>query len=159
MLLVNKSGQYTQDHWQYVGQEDTIPENADVVVDLDRWDEISNKTVRKGIRLSPDTNLTEIESLLPLVDIVLIDFPKFRDGRGFTQGKLLHERFGFKGDIRAGGHVLPDQFSALLSCGFSSALAAEHFPEERWKNAATVSRKNQSPQGATTLLRKLVQHA
>ena len=84
MLLVNKSGQYIQDQWQYIGSEDTIPANGNLVIALERWAEIETLPVRKGIWLSPDNNVADIARLLPDAELVLIDFPKFRDGRGYA---------------------------------------------------------------------------
>jgi len=156
MLLVNKSGQYTQDEWQYVGAEDIIPANGNIVIALDRWAEIENLPVRKGIWLSPNNNVADIANLLPATELVLIDFPKFRDGRGFTQAKLIRERYRFEGDIRAGGHVLPDQFTSMITCGFSSAKVAETFPEERWLQAALLVESRKTSTAPGSLLNRLV---
>lgn len=156
MLLVNKSGQYTQDQWQYVGAEDALPTSGNIAIVVDRWAEIENLPVRKGIWLNPGNNVTEIAELLPQIDLVLIDFPKFRDGRGFTQAKLIRERHRFEGDIRAGGHVLPDQFASLITCGFSSAKVAETFPEERWLQAALLVESRKASTAPGSLLNRLV---
>jgi uncharacterized protein (DUF934 family) len=54
-----------------------------------------------------------------------LNFPKFTDGRAFSQALLLRRRFGFKGDIRATGDVLIDQLAQMARSGFSSAVLAE----------------------------------
>lgn len=156
MLLVNKFGKHTQDEWQYIGAEDALPTEGSIVITLDRWAEIANQPVRKGIWLNPGNNAADIAALLPQVELVLIDFPKFRDGRGFTQAKLIRERYQFKGDIRAGGHVLPDQFTAMLTCGFSSAKVAKTFPEARWVQAAQLAESRKSSTAPGNLLNRLV---
>ena len=51
-----------------------------------------------------------------------LSFPKFTDGRAFSQALMLRKRCGFKGDIRAVGDVLVDQLSQMQRCGFSSAV-------------------------------------
>lgn len=56
------------------------------------------------------------------VERVELDFPKFTDGRAFSQAYLLRRRLGFKGDIRGTGHVLIDQLLQMQRCGFSSAV-------------------------------------
>ncbi len=58
-----------------------------------------------------------------LADIGRIDleFPAFGDGRAFTLARRLREQMNFTGEIRAVGHVLPDQAAFLLRCGFDSA--------------------------------------
>ena len=47
-------------------------------------------------------------------------FPNFRDGRAYTQARLLRERFGFRGELRATGQVLRDQFVFLARAGFDA---------------------------------------
>ncbi len=59
------------------------------------------------------------------VERVELDFPKFTDGRAFTQARLLRQRRGFTGDIRATGDVLVDQLVQMHRVGFSSAVLKE----------------------------------
>jgi uncharacterized protein (DUF934 family) len=49
-----------------------------------------------------------------------VNFPKFNDGRGFSIGRLLRERYGFRGELRAIGDVLRDQLFFLARCGFDA---------------------------------------
>jgi uncharacterized protein (DUF934 family) len=56
------------------------------------------------------------------IDLV---FPKFTDGRAFSQAFLLHRRLGFKGEIRATGDVLVDQVAQMQRSGFTSAVLKE----------------------------------
>lgn len=49
--------------------------------------------------------------------IVCLSLPKFKDGRAFTQARLIRQRFGFTGELRACGHVLPDQALFLRRVG------------------------------------------
>lgn len=79
------------------------------------------------------------------VRTVRLELPKFKDGRAFTQARLLRLRFGFDGEIRVGGHVLPDQALYLRRVGadtvelddetrlaaFRSALAAYSYSYQR----------------------------
>jgi uncharacterized protein (DUF934 family) len=103
-------------------------------------------------QLGPDTKLEELAPRLGEIGRVEIEFPKFRDGRGFTLARTLRERFGYKGDIRATGHFLPDQFAALVACGFTSFLTpAEHAPAQ----FAAVTAARQPGQ----LLRRMVTRA
>lgn len=64
---------------------------------------------------------------LSLDDVDRIDlvFPKFTDGRAFSQAFLLHRRLGFQGEIRATGDVLVDQLVQMQRSGFSSAVLRE----------------------------------
>lgn len=62
------------------------------------------------------------EASLDGVDLVELSFPKFADGRAFSQAFLLRRRLGFRGDIRATGDVLIDQLVQMQRSGFSSAV-------------------------------------
>ncbi len=59
------------------------------------------------------------------VERIELHFPKFTDGRAFTQARLLRQRRGFRGDIRATGDVLIDQLVQMYRVGFSSAVLKE----------------------------------
>lgn len=84
-----------------------------------------------GPRLTPDAKIEDIAAQLPEAALIEIEFPKFRDGRGFTLARTLRERHGYKGDLRAVGHFIPDQFAALIACGFSSfAIPEGHTPAQ-----------------------------
>jgi uncharacterized protein (DUF934 family) len=90
------------------------------------------------------------------VPLVEIEFPKFRDGRGFTLARALREHYGFKGDIRAVGHFIPDQFVALAACGFTSFVTpAEHPPAQFAAALSTTAEARQPGQ----LLRRMVSRA
>jgi uncharacterized protein (DUF934 family) len=62
------------------------------------------------------------ESSLHGVERIELDFPKFADGRAFSQAFLLRRRLGFTGDIRATGDVLIDQLVQMQRTGFTSAV-------------------------------------
>ncbi len=84
-----------------------------------------------GLWLEVGTKPETVAPLLPKLALIAIEFPKFRDGRGFTLARTLRERYGFAGELRAAGHFLPDQFEALKACGFTSfAPPAEHAPAQ-----------------------------
>lgn len=70
-----------------------------------------------GLEIASDTDLLREPPSLDGVSVVRLDFPKFKDGRAFTQARVLRQRHGFEGEIRVGGHVLPDQASYLRRLG------------------------------------------
>jgi len=68
-------------------------------------------------------NSDPVEDLAPHVGrlrLVVLNFPKFSDGRGYSQARLLRGRLGYAGELRAVGNVLQDQLPFLLRCGFDS---------------------------------------
>ena len=68
-------------------------------------------------------NNRDVENLLPYLDrlaVIALVFPIFRDGRAYSQARLLRERHKFKGELRATGQVLRDQFMFMLRAGFDA---------------------------------------
>lgn len=85
-------------------------------VTLDAFFEQSNAT---SVRIEAGDDVRRLLSVLDRVRMVEIDFPKFRDGRGFSSARILREA-GFKGEIKATGDVLVDLVFFMQRCGFDS---------------------------------------
>jgi len=77
------------------------------------------------LQLANDADPLAIEVCLTDVERIDLHFPKFTDGRAYSQAFLLRRRLGFKGDIRATGDVLVDQLVQMERTGFSSAVLKE----------------------------------
>ena len=75
------------------------------------------------LQLPNDADIAGLD--LAGVERVELNFPKFTDGRAFSQALLLRRRLGFGGDIRATGDVLPDQLVQMQRSGFTSAVLKE----------------------------------
>ncbi len=89
------------------------------------------------MRLKGGTLAGAIAPDLDRFALVAVEFPKFRDGRGFSTARELRERYGYAGEIRAVGHVIPDQYQFLVRTGFTSVEAPEGTNPESWANALT----------------------
>jgi uncharacterized protein (DUF934 family) len=72
------------------------------------------------LRLEPTDDPGAFAGRLARVARVEVNFPKFGDGRGFSLARLLRERYGYKGELRAVGHVVRDHLHYLESCGFDA---------------------------------------
>lgn len=81
----------------------------------------------KHLQIANDADLATLaaEGAFKEMDCIELAFPKFTDGRAFSQAVLLRRRFGFAGDIRATGDVLIDQLVQMARSGFTSAVLAE----------------------------------
>ena len=79
----------------------------------------------KVLQLANDAGPLAIEVCLEDIERIDLHFPKFTDGRAYSQAFLLRRRLGFKGDIRATGDVLIDQLVQMERTGFSSAVLRE----------------------------------
>ena len=138
MILIDKTGMSVEDHWIYwsEGQNAVDPERT--VVPLAQWEIFTAQAgiTPKGLWLSGGEDNSAVYALLEQISLVVIEFPKTRDGRGFTLARLLRERHNYPKDIRASGSLLPDQFSVLIKCGFSGLLVSDSVPLQRWQDAA-----------------------
>ena len=101
-----------------------LPESGAVLVSASRWREegeaLRGSALTLGLALGSADPVESIADSLPRLALVRLDFPKFGDGRAFSQARLLRDRFGFKGEIRAGGQVLRDQYLFMIRCGIDS---------------------------------------
>ena len=75
---------------------------------------------RLGVLWPNDRRVAELAPWLDRLALVALAFPNFRDGRAYSQARLLRERYGFRGELRATGDVLRDQFLFLIRAGFDS---------------------------------------
>ncbi|MCP4499799.1 MAG: DUF934 domain-containing protein [Deltaproteobacteria bacterium] len=76
-------------------------------------------TQQLGARVLPEENVEDLVPFLQHLDLVECYFPVFTDGRGYSQARLLREKFGFTGVLRAAGDVRRDQLHYLNEVGFS----------------------------------------
>ncbi|MFD0858099.1 DUF934 domain-containing protein [Roseovarius aquimarinus] len=88
-----------------------------------------------GINLASSVDPAELAGRLPEIAMIRVDFPSSADGRGFSIARQLR-LMGYKGRLRARGHVLADQYAMARRCGFDEveideALAARQ-PEDQW---------------------------
>jgi len=119
------------DRWTEIADDAALPEGP-ALVSLARLKGGASHPAEIGVVVNGATPAAELAPLLDRVSVVAIRFPVFRDGRGFTLARLLRERHGFAGEIRAIGHVLPDQHAFLRRCGFSTVALPEGTDTAPW---------------------------
>ncbi|WP_110665323.1 DUF934 domain-containing protein [Salinicola halophilus] len=113
-------GAQVRDAWVLSRDAQTLPEARPAIVPLALWREAGDAT-STAPWLASDVELDgELAEALALAPLVAIDFPSFTDGRGYTLARLLRERFGYTGEIRAIGDVLIDQLYYMRRCGFDA---------------------------------------
>lgn len=126
MPLIKNRQLQSADIWQFLRTSEEQPElpaqpwGEAVVVPATLLAEVELQSIaRLGALLTTEQ---DHELLLPWLDrlqLIAIEFPVFRDGRGFSQARLLR-RAGFKGELRAVGAVARDRLAYLESCGFDA---------------------------------------
>jgi uncharacterized protein (DUF934 family) len=123
-MRIIKHRQIVEDGFIHVPDGAELPAQGDVIVSLDRYRELRTalqaRGTKVGVRLRSDQEAKLVADLLPELAVVAIEFPGFKDGRGYTTARLLRERFGFKGEIRAVGDVLRDQLFYMERCGIDA---------------------------------------
>jgi uncharacterized protein (DUF934 family) len=121
MALVKNGELFTSSFVDASGAE-AVPATGPVIVSLDQWkaqrDDLLKRGTPLGIRLHSDQAPELIAADLEHFAVVALEFPKFRDGRAYSYARLLRERYGFKGELRAVGEVLLEQLFFMLRTGF-----------------------------------------
>jgi len=119
-----KNSKISVDEWLHVGAEGGLPATGGVIVPLVRWlasrDALLARKAPLGLLLASTESPEKIRDDLGRFDLVALEFPIFRDGRAYSYARLLREQYGFKGELRAVGNVLYDQFSFMHRCGFDA---------------------------------------
>ena len=112
------------DTWQVVETGADIPANGDVIVPLAAWQaraaELASRHGRVGVWLRPDDEPGALADDTATLPVIAVQFPQFADGRGYSTARLLRERYGFRGELRAFGDVLRDQLFYLHRVGFNA---------------------------------------
>lgn len=128
-----KQGQVIADTWLAVGvpadgETAQIPDGP-VLLPVVVWQTVRGQLAGRtqlGLWLEPTDDLANLEADFSQFEVIAIHFPKFADGRGYSLARLLRERYGFKGEIRAVGDVLHDQLYFMARVGFDAfALRGE----------------------------------
>ena len=84
------------------------------------------KSEVEAVWISPDDDFESCMEVIKSMRLIAVDFPTFRDGRGYSVATLLRTRYGWTGELRAIGDVLRDQLNYMRRCGFDSfALRAD----------------------------------
>jgi uncharacterized protein (DUF934 family) len=136
--LIDRNGP-RPDSWQvFDGDAAAIAPDADALIPLDEWRERAAiwgaRPGRLGVMLSPADDPAAIAADVGRFALVAVAFPTFTDGRGYSIARLLRERHGWRGELRAVGDVLRDQLHAMARCGFDTfALRADQDPQSALK--------------------------
>jgi uncharacterized protein (DUF934 family) len=119
-----KQGHIVEDRFVRVLDDAPIPDGVPVIVTAERFladaAELGAREAPVGVLWPNNRKVAELEPWLDRLALVALTFPKFRDGRAYSQARLLRERYGFRGELRATGEILRDQFLFLIRAGFDS---------------------------------------
>ena len=123
MALI-KNGELVESSFVDVSGATEIPAAGSVIVSFEQWQAQRTALLARGaplgIRLHSDQSPELVAADLEHFALVALEFPKFRDGRAYSYARLLRERYGFKGELRAVGDVLLEQLFFMLRTGFDA---------------------------------------
>jgi uncharacterized protein (DUF934 family) len=111
------------DDWTYLADDAELPANGLPIVTLARYTKQGGELVERYPRLGVRVPSDKLPQDIPHIDrlaLIAIEFPKFTDGRGYSVGRMLRDRHGFTGELRAVGWVLRDNLRAMERCGFDA---------------------------------------
>src|SRR6187200_1688243 len=122
-----KNGRIATDLYLHVADGAELPGDGAVLVSAARFLEGPEALLKRAGKTGVIwPNNRDVDDLVPYLDrlaVVALVFPTFRDGRAYSQARLLRERYGYRGELRATGQVLRDQFVFMLRAGFSALEA------------------------------------
>jgi uncharacterized protein (DUF934 family) len=137
-----KSGNITDDSFIHLADAAALPASGDILVSAARFLKDPDAALRGAAKVGVIwPNSRDIDDLVPYLDrlaAVALVFPTFRDGRAYSQARLLRERFSWRGELRATGQVLRDQFVFMLRAGFDAFEVKKQSDAEAF--AQTVKR-------------------
>lgn len=118
-----KNARITTDLFVHVADGEELPGDGAVLVSAARFLENPESLLKRGMTGVIWPNNRAVDDLVPYLDrvaAVALVFPTFRDGRAYSQARLLRERHGYDGELRAIGQILRDQFVFMTRAGFDA---------------------------------------
>jgi len=134
-----KGGSFVADPWRDLADDEALPEDGKVIVSHKRWlkerDTLLQSRVSLGLRLPNDVAPATLAGDIQRFDLIVLSFPRFTDGRAYSQARLIRSRLGFRGELRASGDVLRDQLLFMQRCGIDAFAVATRAEAENWLSA------------------------
>ena len=134
MATLIKERRIVADSWRLLergakGEMPEVPAQGDVIVPLGLWrahrEDFFAYPGRLGVWLDANEDPEAIAGDLHRLVLVAVNFPKFADGRAYSIARLLRERYGYQGELRAIGDVLHDHLHFMKQCGFDAFVLRE----------------------------------
>jgi uncharacterized protein (DUF934 family) len=138
-MPIIKSGHFVEDEFIAITDGEPLPASGTPIVPLERYrkerEQLLSRAQPFGVRLKSSDNPEILREDIKKIAVVAIEFPSFRDGRGFSWARMLRTRLGFEGEIRAVGQFLYDQLAFMVRTGFDAFEVRQDFREEDFARA------------------------
>jgi len=136
MSLIKHGEPVADDYWHFLADDEDAGDHRHIIVSLDRWQKESEILVKSGIvlgvQLGSSHQAADLADDVRHLELVSVEFPSIADGRGYTIGRMLRQRFHFSGELRAVGPIVRDQFPLLHRCGFDAVDARDDVEAAAW---------------------------
>ena len=136
-MSVIRNGRLAPDPFTDASGLGDVPAGVPVIVSLEQWRKHGAALLAAGhplgLRLRSDQPPKLVADDLRHFSVIALEFPKYRDGRAYTHARMLRERLGFKGEVRAVGDVLQEQLHFMQRCGFDAFDVAGPDPRQAWR--------------------------
>lgn len=123
MALI-RNGFLAADGYSSVPADAPLPATGPLLLTLPQWQEWRAELIERGtpvgVRLASDEHPEALAADVAHLSLIALEFPSFRDGRAYSYARLLRDRFGYTGELRAVGDVLPDQLLYMQRVGFDA---------------------------------------
>ncbi len=161
-MRVIKDNQIVEDQWQRLEKIEPgqpLPE-GDIIVPFAYWlanrETLLDRNGNTAVSITGDNKIDEVAGVASQFDLIALEFPLFKDGRCYSHARLLKERYGYKGELRAVGDVLRDQLFFMKRCGIDSfQLKAEKDLQDALKSFNDFTVKYQTATDAAPPIYKL----
>ena len=135
-----KDGAWYDDVWCFLADDEPLAAAGKIAVSLKRWRQEKESLLAGGsdglaVVLASDDYAEDIGDDCQHLAMIAVTLPVFRDGRAFSTARLLRQRYGFQGELRACGHILQDQLAFLLRCGVDVVEVDDRISLEDWQEA------------------------
>ncbi|HEX6996911.1 MAG TPA: DUF934 domain-containing protein [Gammaproteobacteria bacterium] len=139
MTALVKDGRLVDDPFVDATAGEALPPEGAVIVSLEQWQAWREALIARGtplgLRLRSDQHPEAIADDVDRFAVIALEFPKFRDGRAYSYARLLRERYGYHGELRAVGDVLMEQLHFMLRVGFDAFEIKEPDPLKAYQTA------------------------
>jgi len=137
--LTADGAELIDDRFTTVPDDEPVPA-GDVILSLTRYqaegEAFSGSNREIGVVLAGDEAVEALVYDLPRIPVIALSFAKFRDGRHYSTARVLRERYGYTGEIRAVGDVLREQAGPMVRCGVDVFAPSDGSTAEQWASTA-----------------------
>ncbi len=137
-----RNGAFVEDDWRFIEADTPLPADGAIVVGKERYlaerEALAGRADPVGLVLHAGETVEGLEQDVRHFGVIALEFPKYNDGRHYSTARILRDRLGFAGELRARGEVLRDQVHALHRCGFDTLDVSHDGTIEALRTGAVV---------------------